>query len=545
MSTQPIQDGPARSRRALIGKLLMLVATLLQLIRILNVQSTTGESPFLSANDRSRWCTILALSVNGNYVIDDVIQIRSPTKPFRRTWHTIDMVQHRGSDGQQHFYSSKPPLLPTLYTGVYWIIRNTTGASLTQHTFFVARVMLIVVNLMPLILLWWLLIRWADRYCAADWQFISLSIIAVAGTFLSTFSVTLNNHLPAAFAAAASLWAIEKICIVGDQRSRWFILAGVAASFTAANELPALLWIVVVGGLLASISVQRTIVAYLPALMPVALAFFATNYWAHGTWRPAYSQRAVGALITTHEAKLPNDLNNLDPQELVQELRPQGIELSPQTVIRKGRRAGVWELWDQTTHWRIALQAITPTRLGIYHWGDWYDYPGSYWIEGRKKGVDIGEPSPLKYAFHCLIGHHGILSLTPFWLVSIVGAWRILSPNRTATAMDTTHGNLRLHRYLAAAICFTTLIVLSFYLTRPLEDRNYGGVCCGLRWSFWLIPMWYWLALYGIASFRSRSSQLILVLLLASSVFSTNYPWNNPWTSPWLYQLTLHQAPMR
>jgi dihydrodipicolinate synthase/N-acetylneuraminate lyase len=41
----------------------------MQLVRILNVQSSTGETPFLSANDRSRWCTILALTVNGNGTI--------------------------------------------------------------------------------------------------------------------------------------------------------------------------------------------------------------------------------------------------------------------------------------------------------------------------------------------------------------------------------------------------------------------------------------------------------------------------------------------
>ena len=35
--------------------------------------------------------------------------------------------------------------------------------------------------------------------------------------------------------------------------------------------------------------------------------------------------------------------------------------------------------------------------------------------------IDQGEPSRALYAFHVLIGHHGILSLTPVWLLSAVG----------------------------------------------------------------------------------------------------------------------------
>ena len=33
---------------------------------------------------------------------------------YREMWDTIDMVKHRGWDGQGHLYSSKPPLLATI-----------------------------------------------------------------------------------------------------------------------------------------------------------------------------------------------------------------------------------------------------------------------------------------------------------------------------------------------------------------------------------------------------------------------------------------------
>ncbi len=35
--------------------------------------------------------------------------------------------------------------------------------------------------------------------------------------------------------------------------------------------------------------------------------------------------------------------------------------------------------------------------------------------------MDRGEPSHAVYIFHSLVGHHGIFSLTPFWLLSVVG----------------------------------------------------------------------------------------------------------------------------
>ena len=41
-----------------------------QVLRIVQVQSPSGETPFFSANDRSRWCTIAALAIDGTYEID-------------------------------------------------------------------------------------------------------------------------------------------------------------------------------------------------------------------------------------------------------------------------------------------------------------------------------------------------------------------------------------------------------------------------------------------------------------------------------------------
>ncbi len=516
--------------------ILLIVTVGIQLWRIGHVRSNTGETPFLSANDRSRWCTILALTANGSYEIDDIVQIRDE-RTNRRTWYSIDMVQHRGPDGKQHFYSSKPPLLPTMYAAVYWCVRQVTGYSLLSHPFQVTQIVLVIVNLLPMIALWWLMIYWLQKK-QLDWfSFGSMLILALLGTFLSTFVVTLNNHTPAAVAVAFSLLALEKIAIEQDLRKRWFILAGLATSFTTANEMPALSWLVITGAILARVNYRKTLLCYLPALLPVTLGFFTTNYLAHGTWRPAYSQRAVGSAIGTINVKLSgDDLSSVPIDAVAEFVKPHGIELSDKSIIRKARREGVWELWDEQSQWRIALRKDGEGKLGIYHWGDWYDYPGSYWVDGKKKGVDKGEPSLLVYAFHCLVGHHGIFSLTPMWLISLCGAVLVLSKRSSESWLSD------FSRLIPLAIVITSIVVIAFYLTRPLEDRNYGGVCSGLRWAFWLIPLWYWIALRGFCCGTQTWARIAIATMLTVSLISASYAWINPWTSPWLTQILPRQA---
>ena len=501
----------------------------MQLFRILQVEAPTGETPFFSANDRSRWCTIAALAIDGTYQIDKVIELRDP-KTKRRTWYTIDLVRHRGQDGELHYYSSKPPLLPTLYTGVYLAVRSATGATLMKHTFFVAKIMLIIVNLIPLALLWLIMARKATREHESDvWSVVILSLFISFGTFLSTFCNTLNNHLPGAIAAGVSLWCLDRIFQAEQRRWYWFALCGLATSFTAANELPALSWVVIVGGLLLLIDWRRTLLAYLPALLPVAIAFFVTNYIAHGVLRPAYAHRDLGSKVFELKIKPGTKLDAVNVEELIAAANTHSIAISPQAIIRPARRANVFELWDESKQQRLGLRLDQPNTVGIYTWDDWYDYPNSYWIGDRKKGVDRGEPNRLVYAFHCLIGHHGIFSLTPFWLLAVVGAFTALRRSKRPLLSDPQFG-------LTAAIIATTVVCVGFYLARPLEDRNYGGVSSGLRWVFWMTPLWFWLACDAMKFTKRFAVRRLIEIALIVSIVSANYPWSNPWVAPWIMQ---------
>ena len=109
-------ESEASFRRAIYW---LLIATSIAGIagRIMAVQSRDRATPFLSANDRSRWCTIRALVDHGTYEIDKVI-IKNPAATnykdkFDKSWNTIDKVRHKGVDGHEHYYSSKRvPHLP-------------------------------------------------------------------------------------------------------------------------------------------------------------------------------------------------------------------------------------------------------------------------------------------------------------------------------------------------------------------------------------------------------------------------------------------------
>ncbi|MGW8257481.1 MAG: hypothetical protein ACWGMZ_08355, partial [Thermoguttaceae bacterium] len=358
--------------------------------------------PFLSANDRSRWCTARALveprmRVEGApYAIDKVIQ--------QPNWDTIDMVNHNG-----HLYSSKPPLLSTLMAGIYWMIFHATGMSLETHPFVVARIMLLLINIIPLTIAFMLLARLIDRFGATDWGRLFVMGSAVFGTFLTTFAVTINNHLVAAVCATVMAYAIVPIFFDQKLSAGNFILAAFFGALMAACELPALSLFAIITFALLWKAPRLTLLAYLPPAAIVVFGFFLT------TW------------ISYHSLLIP--------------------------YLHRG----------ETDNWYDYAYRIGDKEIE------------SYWR--HPVGIDQGEPSRAIYALNVLVGHHGIFSLTPIWLLSAAGIILVIFRSRD-----------RRWRYCAAVIGLVSLICIAFYLFCPLQLRNYGGMNSGFRWMFWLAP---------------------------------------------------------
>ncbi|NLX96153.1 MAG: hypothetical protein GXY83_08250 [Rhodopirellula sp.] len=413
-------------------------------------QRAALRRPFLSANDRSRWCTLRALveaSVRvpgAPYAIDKVIQ--------EPGWDTIDMVKHDG-----HLYSSKPPLFPTLMAAEYWLIHRLTGASLGTHPYQIGRFMLVTINVLPLIVYFLVLSRLVERFGTTDFSRVFVMAAATFGTLLTTFAVVLNNHLPAAVSVVIALYAAVRIWFDGERRLRYFVVAGVFSAFAAANELPALSFLGLMSLALLWKAPRPTLLAYVPAAAVIAAGFFFTNWVAHGDLAPAYAHRDDG-----------------------------GENWYDYTYQRNGRTIE------------------------------------SYWR--NRVGIDRGEASPATYALNVLVGHHGIFSLSPIWILAAVGLglWLIKPEDRQL-------------RWLASFVLILSLVCLVFYLSRPQDDRNYGGMTAGFRWMFWFAPLWLVTMLPAadrMAAGRWRRG--LAYILLAISALSASYPIWNPWTHPWL-----------
>jgi hypothetical protein len=413
--------------------------------------------PFFSANDRSRWITVRALvepemCVPGApYAIDKVID-NDPANPklsnghlkMRPGWDTIDMVLHNG-----HYYSSKPPLLATLMAGEYWVIFNVTHTSLGTHPYEVGRFMLITINGACLLLFFIFTARLVERLGASDWGCIFVMAGCVFCTFLTTFAVTITNHLPAAACTAVLLDALVKIWFDGDRRAWTFIVAGFFSAMLAANEVPAGLLSALTTLVVFCVAPKRSLVAYLPPAVLVTAAFFGTNWIAVHDLKPAQMHR---------------------------------------------------------------------TESGS---DNWYNYPGSYW--NAKQGIDVGEKSAGVYSLHVLVGHHGVFSETPIWLLFLFGAgiWLVRGDRQ-----------LRLLTLVGLAV---TLIGQAFYTWWPGVDRNYGGNASAFRWAFWMAPLWLVLMLPAADLMsRRRWSRGLALALLAFSALACHYPTWNPWSPSWI-----------
>ncbi len=425
--------------------------------------------PFLSANDRSRWCTIRALVDDGTFAIDQIV---TDPKEYAR-WQTIDMVKH-ANNGGPHLYSSKPTLLPTLLAGEYFLIQQLTGWTLAEHPFQVVRTMLLLTNV-PVVIVILLLLSWVvEELGASDWGRITVMAMASFGTFLTTFSVVLNNHLIAAMCVMVALYAAIQVWIQERQETRWVVLASFFSAMAMAIDLPAGLLLVALGmGFLCTMT-RVTIIVGLPVVLAVAAVAIGTNYIAHRTLLPPYAYRTAG----------------------------------------EDWQANNWYVYD----YQVGTRMIS-----------------SYWkTEAEsmrlRSSIDRGEENRDIYIFHSLIGHHGIFSLTPMWLMSLAGLMAMLVRRVTPSL-----------RSLGLVIFFASLGCLVFYFCLSTESRNYGGMTSGPRWFFWLIPLWL-VALIPAADWSAgnlRRKSLITALLLLS-VISASYPVWNPWTQPWIYDAALY-----
>ncbi len=404
--------------------------------------------PLKSANDRSRWSTVWSLVERGTYQIDELYADKD--------WQTIDKVKHEG-----HFYSTKPPLFPTVLAGLYWTIKKVTGWELKVQKgadVRVTRLMLVLVNLIPTIVALLVMAMIVERYARTTWARCFLLLTAGIGTLLTPFVVTLNNHTIGAYSVLFAVYPAMRIMIDGERKRRYFLLSGFWAAIACCVELPAALFGVVLFVLLLRCSAKATLSFFVPMALVPLVGFFYTNYLATGGFKPFYMFYGTEKYEYVHQGK------------------------------------------------------------------------PSYWSD--PKGLDKGGDSPAIYFLHCTVGHHGIFSLSPVFLLTLM-SWLGLRRWRDHA--------LKVVLWLGLVL---TVTVFGFYMTRT-ANYNYGGNSIALRWMLWLIPLWLIAMIPTLDRWATcRSFQVIAVILLAGSIFSAMYPlknpWHplsNPWQHPWLFNV--------
>lgn len=475
----------------------------------------------LGANDVSRWCTVWSLLERGTYAIDDCPwqyqtqdKVKKPDKlappgklvigrgqgktfagRLKAFEHRVKVLEYRNAPAKwkvgepvEHFYSSKPPLLPTMMAGVLypfrkltkvpldkvvevpreprWVETNVEGqpgktefkletpkepAKWPAYVFYL-KPLVVLLNVVPMLVFLVLYARLLDRTAASDWSWFLSLFTAALGTYLFVFDQTLNNHTVAAWSGFFAVYAVQRIW--GERaRSGWlFAAAGFFGAFCACNELPAAVFGVLLFLLMFARFPVRTLKFFVPAALVPCLAFLATQYAAFGQLKPVYE------------------------------------EFGTKSYLYYGSK------WT------------TPLEM------DWFN------LHPEPKGV---------YLFHMTLGHHGVFSLTPIFLFSVYGALRSV-----------------VRRNNLAAVSWLTLVLtvglFAVYAYNP-KARNYGGSTQGLRWLFWLIPFWLAVLPAGLeAGQRSPFVRRLSLAALCVSAFSVGYALRAPWSHPWVLDMMEH-----
>jgi len=469
----------------------------------------------LEANDISRWCTVWSLLERGVYAIDDCPwqaktqdKVKKPDKltppgpdagTLRRFEYAIAPGRWKGEGATERFYSSKPPLLPTLIAGLLYPVRRATGVPLDKvveqarlpryvqkpvegspgktefvletpkeparwpvHVFYLKPVV-VLLNVVPMLIVLVLYARLLDRTAESDWAWMLSLAAGALGTYLFVFTQTLNNHTVAAASAFFAIDALQRIWSEGRRSRRLFASAGFFGAFCACNELPAALFGVLLFLPLFVRFPGPTLKFFVPAAAVPVAAFLATQYLAFGQFTPVYEE--FGTKSYTYEG----------------------------------------------SYWNTPLEF------------DWFNASTK-----RPDGTTVPNQEPYGvYLFHMTFGHHGVFSLTPIFLFSLIGA----------AAQIVRRGKL-------SAVAWLTLILtaamLAFYTWNP-KARNYGGSTQGLRWLFWLIPFWLAVLPAGVeAGQRSRFVRWLTLAALLVSVFSVGYALRAPWSHPWVLDAMEH-----
>jgi hypothetical protein len=351
------------------------------------------------------------------------------------------------------------------------------------------RTILVSINWLPMLIYLLLLAGVVERYGTSDWGRLYVVAAGAFATYLTTFAIALNNHTIAACSALFALYPALHILDPG----RRSLAAGSRLnepdhSPLTTHHSPLLF---MPAGLFAGF----TACCELPAASFLAGLFLLLLARAPGRtllfFVPAAALPVAGLLVTNY----------------------------------------------------LAIGEVAPAYSKLL--SEWYQYEGGYWKpDPAKRGIDWAwqRESKATYIVHLLVGHHGLFSLTPIWLLAVAGIVLLIFRRDDRSWSDRILGRSDAGRgdglvLTAALTLFLSVVVIGFYLF--VTDRmtnNYGGWTSGPRWFMWLTPFWLITMLPAVDRLAShRWGRVLGYVFLGLSVLSVSYPAWNPWRHPWIY----------
>ena len=261
-------------------------------------------TPMYSSNDRSRWATIRALVDEHTYAIGRRIypdgqnpkSYRDEGIVWEPQYRSLDIVLRplgENATGPQtrEFYSSKPPLMPTVLAGEYWLLKKWFHWDIVRDRWLVIPTIVFTLNVIPFMIYLVLLARLIDGSGKSDFGKLLAFITAAMGTYVLTFSGTLNNHTPAACCVLFAAYPLLRAIQAGrDMTPAGYIACGFFAALAATFDLPAAAFLAALGLPLLIARPKPTLLYFTPAAIVPIAALLACNYAALGTVLPAYSE---------------------------------------------------------------------------------------------------------------------------------------------------------------------------------------------------------------------------------------------------------------
>ena len=488
-------DLPRRSLpRCYVGQIVIAAATAVALGVALR------QPTFMGANDVSRWCTVWSLLERGSYVIDDCPwRFETQDKVYRAPKNAA-LVD--GGPPVKHYYSSKPALLPTLIAAILYPVRKATGVPLDA------------VVLQPRAT------RWTQHPDPSS----PLKVKGVLETppepvrwpvyvFYLKPIVILCNVIP--FAVYLTLFARVLDRAAGNDWA-WFFAISAAAFGTYLLPFNQTLN-------------NHTIAAY--------SGFFAVypflRIWDQEQATP-WRFAAVGffaAFATTNELPALALFASLGGCLLIHYPRKTLLYFTAGAAVPLvAFAAAQYAVFGE---FKLAYESFG---------GEEYLYEGSFWKTPLELDAFNDHPEPYSvYLLHMTLGHHGFFSLTPVFLFSLWGAIRLIWQGgfRSCGLFRRPPQSPPL-AIIAWITLLVTAVLLAFYTWNP-KARNYGGSTQGLRWLFWIIPLWMLLLARGVeGGGASPLARRLALLALVVSAVSVGYAMRNPWTHPWILDAMEH-----